>query len=283
MSDVDADQVSGTVGASQPGGVVGASQVGGTVGARLAKPAANLWTPAQLGDDLALWLDVWDSDFDLRTDGGTDFVERWADLSGNQNDAVQATAANQMRLSSDRVISDGSDWLDAPPPSLEDHLTMLALVEKVRVDGGYLDISDGSSTNTGALLFSGGGGLRFRVVTNKDGAVTATSGVESQQIHLVVGQYDSTEARIRVNGTLEGSRRLSGNVAVTDALQIGALEGLENTFYAAGGMFQGVLTSSTAPAKKLEGWLAHKAARNGIDILKNLPASHPYKDAPPTI
>ena len=81
MSDVDAEQVSGTVGASQPGGTVAASQVGGTVGARLAQPAANLWTPAEL-DGLALWLDVWDSDFDLRTDGGTDYVERWGICRG---------------------------------------------------------------------------------------------------------------------------------------------------------------------------------------------------------
>ena len=78
---------------------------------------ADLWTPAQLGPDLALWLDVWHSDFDLRTDNGTQYVERWGDLSGNGNDATQETGAQQP-INSDTIIFDGNDDYLALPPTV---------------------------------------------------------------------------------------------------------------------------------------------------------------------
>jgi hypothetical protein len=141
MSSVDADQVSGTVGASRPGGVVGASQVGGTVGARLAQPQANLWTPAEL-DGLALWLDVWDSPFDLRTDGGTDYVTRWGDLSGNENDAVQSTGSAQPSLGTNAVFFDGSSYLASELLSVAQPFTAFTVC-KINGEKTYERIWDG--------------------------------------------------------------------------------------------------------------------------------------------
>ena len=59
------------------------------------------WTPADLGADLALWLDADDADtITLRGGGGpgpggSDYVAQWNDKSGNDHHATQDTAANQ--------------------------------------------------------------------------------------------------------------------------------------------------------------------------------------------
>jgi len=80
-------QQGGSISVSQGGGLITTSQPGGSVSVSQ-KPQRQLWTPAQLGDDLALWLDWKDSPFDLRTDGGTDYVARWGDLRHGLRGAV---------------------------------------------------------------------------------------------------------------------------------------------------------------------------------------------------
>jgi len=280
MTDVDASQVGGTVGASQPSGVVGASQVGGTVGARLAKPQANLWTPAQLGSDLALWLDWQDSPFDLRTDGGMDYVERWGDLSGNGNDATQSTGSQQPIKSSSSINFQGGQWLDTVSSakwtsaialfkySTQNGVIVGSLIARNTYQMGALQrnwyIFDDRKRNTyytkppNTDYHVGGGNWRKnqlwldgqkQPMTENNNAGTNTYPIESI---------------IRVGG-----RKNSGNEApfVGELLALVCMN--EQT--------EGV-------RKKIQGFLAHKAARNGIpEPLQNLPADHPYSDSPPTV
>jgi len=62
---------------------------------------AQLWTPAELGSDLALWLDATDTNtlFDATSGGNVvadnGAVARWEDKSGNGRHATQDTAANR--------------------------------------------------------------------------------------------------------------------------------------------------------------------------------------------
>jgi hypothetical protein len=260
MSDVDAEQVSGTVGASQPGGTVAASQVGGTVGARLAQPAANLWTPAEL-DGLALWLDVWDSDFDLRTDGGTDYVERWGDLSGNGNDATQATGSLQPVLTDEvvdfttnnnmRLVESKAEWAFALGTFTQNSFFSLAGNES------FLRLKDGECVT---------------VYEKRNVDVGCPTGKDMYAVDLV----DRTA--LRTNGSLfnEGP----GGIPIG----IGRKSELNNSSRSRGDSeFTAFLYGTGDPdLQLLEGWAAHKGARNGIpEPLANLPASHPYKDEPP--
>jgi len=273
MSSVDAEQVSGTVGASQPGGVVGASQVGGTVGARLAQPQANLWTPAQLGSDLALWLDVWDSEFDLRTDGGTDYVERWGDLSGNGNDATQGTGSDQPVLLQDGVQTNSGHVVS--PLSLTQPFSVFALLEITdlfngkRIAGGGNHIWSLANTPRNWDLFDDGS--RF-------------SGLPvDKEYYLFDSRWDGNNSFLatavdgKSNGSLDGTNRSS--------FYIGDSESFQNP---ANNIFQVYIAVDRAltdtERKKLQGWVAHKSDRNGIpEPPQNLPASHPYKDSPPTV
>ena len=55
-------------------------------------PFAPLWTPADDGADLQLWLDAADEDTITESAG---LVSQWDDKSGNARNATQGTAANQ--------------------------------------------------------------------------------------------------------------------------------------------------------------------------------------------
>jgi len=278
MSDVDADQVSDTVGASQPGGVVEASQVGGTVGARLAQPQASLWTPAQLGNDLALWLDVWDSEFNLRTDGGTDYVERWGDLSGNGNDAVQTTGSQQPLKNTNSIQTDGEDdFLSTTFKSsiLPPH-TIFSLWT-IEDDEGTL--YDGINRFNHYYLINGAGnGLRLYSGQSIQGSENVSLGAYLTSTHV------DTTSEIYNNGSLYTSGDTKTSTLV--GLNVGVRHWEDDFFF--DGKIRVIVVLNTNPSdserQNIEGWLAHKAYRNGIpEPLDNLPSDHPFKDEPPRV
>jgi len=289
MTDVDAEQVSGTVGASQPGGVVGASQVGGTVGARLAAPQANLWTPAQLGDDLALWLDVWDSDFDLRTDGGTDYVERWGDLSQYNRHNSQSTASNQPFLQANTVSFQGSgdvlfNAAYTPPPEL----TVVGLAVPRGNNSVVVSQADFSVDERSWFLraYYEGSAAAFSYSDRTLGS-SFTTDIQNTSLdtHLLLsGEYTESSIELFKNGAGDGAESLNQWERFEQELAVG--EYTEDDASGAIDITVVVLMSKQdEPVRqKIEGWLAHKADRNGISApLQNLPSDHPYADNPPTL
>lgn len=275
------DQISGRVGAAQPGGVVGASQVGGTVGARLAQPQANLWTPAQLGSDLALWLDVWDSPFDLRSDGGTDYVERWGDLSGNGRDATQGTASAQPKLKS-KVVYDGQDDLLNAPPLLSKNIGF-GFLGILRDESQEYRALTSATTESFTILrvfsseiavFRGGAQIGYsfsewgepKMVFFQSDVLTLTLWVDGKKVDSISSGSEprSKDNPVRIGAARSGKRNFtaSNNIVVTLQNQVVSDSQVERWF----------------------GWVAHKASRNGIDApLQNLPSDHPYKDEPPKV
>ena len=81
-------------------GLPGAARRGGV--------AAVLWTPADLGADLALWLDADDAST-ITLNGST--VSQWDDKSGNGRNVSQATASDQPTYSATGIMGKSTlDW-----------------------------------------------------------------------------------------------------------------------------------------------------------------------------
>jgi hypothetical protein len=286
MAETGASQTSGEAGASQPKGVVAASQVDGTVGARPAQPQANLWTPAELGSDLALWLDVWDSPFDVREDGGTQYVERWGDLSGDNEDATQTTGSRQPTLGTLIEYDGGSkDKLTSPEPSDESNTSLTALCFFRVDDTDPLQVYvQGGRT----LIFVNNGLVECNI--GSDGG-SCSVGLSTGH-HITVARWNLATGRseIWLNGVQENNTTTSpdritsqtgiGNIGTNNLAPYGAIGGVTITdSYVSG-----------SDVDKLFGHLAHKADRNGIpEPLQNLPGEededgpHPYKYKAPRI
>jgi len=280
MTDVDASQVGGTVGASQPSGVVGASQPSGTVGARLAKPQADLWTPAQLGDDLALWLDWKDSDFDLRTDGGTDYVERWGDLSGNGNDATQSAGSEQPVLDGG-VVFDGSRLTSSQDASSE---RVYFLLVSPNTTNNYTILdglnTEGANTRDGRHQM-GLRGTSFEIFGNQNTVRYAPHNTDPSS-HLLEYRSRGQQSKATKDASSSDNKDIGGN---------GRKGLILGDNYNKNGAYRGsiyiILEGSTEllfEKDKIWGWAAHKADRNGIpEPLANLPADHPHKDEAPRV
>jgi len=282
MTDVDASQVGGTVGASQPSGVVGASQPSGTVGARLAKPQADLWTPAQLGDDLALWLDWQDSPFDLRTDGGTDYVERWGDLSGNGNDATQSAGSQQPVLDGGLMFDGTDDLLTVSRTTLQadQGLSILAVYTS---PGGHNAGVVGRWGSTRECVILGQGFQSDDVdLTSKDGSGTQTNTSSASHQdgtpHIVYANWGDVQS-VQIDGGTVVSDSIQGVQGGDSLLKIGGYGTIDTLIEMNLNVIIGVTTAlSSAKRDKTVGWAAHK-----FDLTDKLPADHPYKSAAPRV
>jgi hypothetical protein len=286
MAETGASQTSGEGGASQPKGVVAASQVDGTVGARLAKPAANLWTPAQL-PGLALWLDVWDSPFDLRDDPGGPYVTLWGDLSGNGNDATQTTGSEQPKLT-DRVEFDGSQYLRSDfSPGIDLPIAKLALSDAAGNSPGVQWSTSDNTSNDGSIF--------TRVVQDKEetalysaGAFRSIRAPSRSGPTLRGGQWQANGMwDLRVNGEVLGTRSATPTQNPLVVSSPGGLVREDSAGTNPGEFWVCVLVSANLTTEqwdKINGWLAWKAHRNGLpQPLQNLPSSHPFKSEPPKI
>jgi len=265
MTDVDASQVGGTVGASQPGG---------TVGARLAKPQADLWTPAQLGDDLALWLDWKDSPFDLRTDGGTDYVTSWGDLSGNGNDATQSAGSQQPVLDGG-VVFDGG-FLSGPKTafSYNGDFQWHVVVQQVNPSRSQpFGLDDTSSQDFIGFGPKEGGDVAKYYTSGETGTDGPAVSDGSHIYTSVWREYNNTfTARVDGEDYLFETPTGSGWQKSTEPFVNGPLDNSQMTVYAA------VLIQGADGKLKAEGWAAHKFGLEG-----NLDENHPHKDEWPRV
>jgi len=228
-----------------------------------------------------------DSDFDLRTDEGTDYVERWGDLSGNQHHVNQGSASQQPERN-DAVIFDGSDDnLQGDLSSGGDDIILWAVVEtnSDRNEEGFIDLSDGSSTNTGALIFVDRGSYNWRVQAESE--ITVAGESVSSGVQLLVLRYTSNGLFGRRNGSQKDTGVYDGPMQSTSAVQVGSLTGFRTRFNTDGagylyGHAQGAAAQSDA--ELVEGWAAHKIDRNyPTSLTDKLPPDHPFKNKPPTV
>jgi len=224
------------------------------------------WTPAELDNDLALWLDVWDSDFDLRTDAnGNERVERWGDRSGSGNDATQATGSVQPTFSESTVKFESGNYFRIPP-----EVQSIYFLGNARID----EVNRGSGSYT----------VDFRGDTGEGYINPSFFNDSSFQRASLDGVLYQDDVDIISKGKLGlyWAENLTATNFYLSAFSGGAGDtGARNDVH----LFLGLTNDLTDDAlRKLEGWAAHKADRNGIsEPLDNLPAPHPYKTEAPTI
>jgi len=220
---------------------------------------AVLWTPADLGALLALWLDA--DDASTITLNGTT-VSQWNDKSGNARHASQATAANQPTyttsgLNGKPVISfDGlDDELITTPFALGETAAMVA--QRSSIDQPVIEAPIATNRGFWGSVYPG-------FTTHLDYAVSGgpllsappNSAVTTPSLVSQTGLLQTSTFAYKIGSATPGYLNLNGFIAevvVTDPLL------------------------STADRQKLEGYLAWKW---GLEA--NLPADHPYKSAPPT-
>jgi hypothetical protein len=199
--------------------VAAGSALAGPVGFRL--PGAA-WTPRSIAS-LQLWLDA--SQITGLNDG--DAVTTWADLSGNGNDATQATGSKKPTYQTNElngrpvVRFDGvDDWVESPLSFSSDFLTVFAVVKRgagnvpLSLNGGSGD--DYNSAAYAELLRDGSGGFgAYRNNLNLAGA-TYASGYK-----VIVQTFDGAVMSHWLNGT-QGTNRVSTGTFSPSFATVGA-------------------------------------------------------------
>ena len=240
------------------------------------------WTPADIGTDLALWLDADDAST-ITLNGST--VSQWDDKSGNSRNATQATAASQPTYSATGLNGkpvlqfDGtSDFLSAGAVSLQNTGLNVFVVGNY-TDNNYLIGKYDSLSNQREWLLSAGQSLvqenlnAFNVNTNAVG--TAVSGT-----NIVEGIFtNGTQAQLWANGALLATapQAVTSIEAGTAPLLIGKYQ----LIFSNSDVSEVVVSSSpitTIDRQRMEGYLAWKWG-----LVANLPVDHPYKSTAPTV
>jgi len=262
--------------------------------------AANKrWNPTKLSG-LTLWLDA--NNTASVTTNISNGVTRWADLSGNSNDAVIDIAAptfdlygmnNKPALIFDRTLN---------------HClvinNILNLSNTHFVSAVYRHISGGNArylckwnnTGTASWMLSGlsGTSQSTRYIISNNGTNTTTTTAASRISSLdgnyftvptvAVGQQlgnGTNTLGLYINGTLSPTlgSPTSGPFAANTPTTLGRLN-QQTIDYSSFAISEIVVCSSasliTTDRQKLEGYLAHKWKTNSL-----LPSDHPYKISPP--
>ncbi len=228
------------------------------------------FNPTQI-TSLAFWYDA--SDTSTMTFSGS-VVTQWRDKSGNSRNANQNTGAT---FSANSLVFTGTQSYNAANSSnlLRNVFFAIFVVERLNttnylfgditssINGGSLHVGYRSSTN---LTFA---------FWNSDLEITTISGTGVTRIWSFV--LPSTGNRFaNLNGSLIGTFTNNTQLNSFNTLQIG---GVFNGNFYNGSMFEivGYTTSlTTLQIQQNEGYLAWKWGLQG-----NLPANHPYKNAPP--
>lgn len=260
----------------------------------------TLWTPANIGSDLAFWIDGADS-ASMTLNGST--VQQVNDKSGNNRHAVQLTGTRQPAYTSaglnglNVLTFDGIDDL-----FLDNAFSML---RNCGYGGVWSVVSINNTTSNKTLFFyptTGGattslfsafissasttiGGRRLFT----DGfAQISGSNVTANNPFIYGGEieWSNATAYLSVNGNTpnSGAFQTAGNTqntATTFQPAVGSNSGTAN--YLAGFIAEQVLLVSTArptsdTITRIEGYLAHKWG-----LTANLPLAHPYKTNAPTV
>ena len=243
--------------------------------------AVPLWTPAELGASLAMWLDA--DDASTITLSGSN-VTQWDDKSGNGKDVSQGTASRQPTYDAvNKVITfDGTD-------------DVLVRTDSLILGGANRSIFFVSQSAFGGYAFDHGeegyGGGRYSIRPNTGfigfylrNLQWSTIGDANLGIFEFV-QTGSTTSNVSGywNGQLysrTGAAGLGGAIDTrNDRITVGAAVSLTATLD--GDIAEVVVVNTdtdTATREKIEGYLAWKWGLEG-----NLPVSHPYKSAPPQL
>ena len=270
--------------------------------------SAVAWTPAELGADLALWLDAEDTST-ITLNGTT--VAQWNDKSGNNYHMSQATGALQPRYvaagmngkptlnnEDGRYLQRGTTPMFRNVPGA----TIVAVYQPTLPLAGAAPNGMVVFVNNGA---SAGGTLLGLTPTPSPGT-SGTYSIAGRRLDADVFQtvssptsltanpvvwvgnadYANAQANTWLNGTADiagAAFQTAGNTSDTDSLGIGVfsrpgggLDTYDNTRLSEVLLINATL--STTNRQKLEGYLAWKW---GLEA--NLPAGHPYKTTPPTV
>jgi hypothetical protein len=247
-----------------------------------------LWTPAEI--TTALWLDASDAStlFDEVSGGSAvaadGAVARWEDKSGNDRHCTQSTPAARavrktaVQNSLDCLLFSGSNWyLGTSSPTTGDERTVLAVCRSSNATGGAVWSS--RSSNRSFLCRTLNSNLVSGDNTSTNVTTTFNLTTPKQSFFLQCWQSPATRTiQYRANGDLKVTSGTiladSGNPGYT----ISRLSA--NTTENWPGEIAEIIVVDAfldiGEVQKLEGYLAWKWGVAG-----NLPADHPFKNAPP--
>ncbi len=260
--------------------------------------AQEAWTPADLGANLALWLDG--QDVSTMTTNASGQISQWQDKSGGGNHAAQSAAANQPTYSAAQfggrgaAMFDGdSDHLNLTNKGMFRNVSGASIAAVARSDNTgearrlvYVTIGPNQSRNRQALMQRSGSAQWICQFRRLDGdanmsqassqANTAATGVT-----IAVTDYARNVVALYENGFETGSSNFagSGNTSDTDSFVafVGANEGTPQFWQGPVGEIVAVKSAlSAADREKLEGYLAHRWGTADL-----LAAYHPYRGSPP--
>ena len=261
------------------------------------------WTPADLPQPPALWLDA--------SDLSASPVSAWNDKSGNSRNFAQATGANQPAYSATSfntsypgVTFDGSSDFMSAGDTLDMRTNSLTVMSVVRyatgTNPGVIIAKTRYAAGSGRWVLyramSGGGlgsGTQYNTVLQPDflpGAIlqVADSSTSARINGFVLDRSTSGSCKIWDNGTNTASATFTGNSTDfnnTDELWLGTYQNPSGTTPPTGGSYlNGVIAEvvvvqtamSDTDRQKLEGYLAWKWGMQA-----NLPVGHPYESAAP--
>jgi hypothetical protein len=154
------------------------------------------------------------------------FVETWYDQSGNSNDAVQLTAAEQPKIVSagallaDGITFDGSDDSMTTTSAISSTNIAIACVSKSanNATAGIFSMLDGFNDGHEALYLAG----EIRIASNSsdlDVSITTTNQ------NLYFANYDGSTQSLSSNGGTPSTKSTSQTISVSAVAQIGSRSG----------------------------------------------------------
>ena len=255
------------------------------------------WTPADLGADLALWLDA--DDASTITLNGSN-VSQWSDKSGNARHVLQAAASGQpvynvTGLNGKPTITfDGTNDILLNQNAGSVGVTNISMFMVTRyVTGNNEDIAMGigQTGQTGAVRVfyraNAGTTQGFAGWARDVGASSLSTDIGGVHHIFEAVQPNAATVNLFRDGTAGTGNPYTFSPSATvpvnfNGFSIGSLQGPAVVNYYSNIEISEAIISytalSTTDRQKLEGYLAWKW---GLEA--NLPADHPYKTTPPTV
>lgn len=230
---------------------------------------AEVWTPANLGASLALWLDA--DDASTITLNGSN-VSQWSDKSGNNNNATQATAANQPTYTANGfngkpvLTFDGTDFMAVNIARDRAQYPNLSVIAAYQADvtatgrKALWGFDDGNWDRFQALRFDGLSVLDFGVSTGS--SATRIEALNTNDSVVYAARFalnESNASSVHVNGVLEATFTEAFNVSGT-TLGIGSIAS-DGKYPFNGTFYEFMIVDSSVSdddRQKLEGYLAWK-------------------------
>lgn len=257
------------------------SKIGRMMSSVVYYKTVQAWTPANLGSDLALWLDAADAGT-ITLNGSA--VSQWRDKSGNNRDVSQPTATKQPVYANNILNGLSALSFDGSNDSLFTNAATITLNQPVHrfivckfLTKTFNSVVFDSDTQSNAFFFYNGESPGGKWAWN--GGSYGTSDVTSNHIHY--NFYNNTASYYSTDGATP-SGPVSAGANTLQGVRIGGLRAEFINGYAFQGYVYEVLlvqgTLSDADRQKLEGYLAWKWG-----TVASLPSDHPYKSGAPTV